>query len=316
MTRAKNIAPPAAVTVPGTISGIFGKFAVAAPVVALFTIFFMVPILMMLSVSFERIDTTTYEVVEQLTLAQYFKFLTDPFYLDILFNTLWISAGTAAASLLFAYPVALHMSRSEGATRQIILIIVLSPLLISHAVLNFGWLIILNNNGLINSSLVGLGFIRAPTRLLHTEGAVIAGLMHSHLPFMVLPIENALRAVRPEVNRAAISLGASSFRLFRGVTLPLSARGIVTGTVIVFSLSASSFVVPAVLGGVRVKTMASVAFEEVTLNLNVPFAAAVSLILLVLTTTIVAALGWLGRRFQPPAAAQTARRKPLFGGAS
>ncbi len=291
------------------------KVAVAAPVCAVFLLFFVLPVALMLSASFERIDTLTLEVVERFTFAQYFKFLTDSFYLRILLNTLWISAGTTLVSLLVGYPVALHMSRLEGLSRQIILIIVLSPLLISHAVLNFGWLIVLNSNGLVNSTLRSAGLIQTPLPLLHTALAVILGLVHSHLPFIVLPIENALRSVRPEVSRAAVSLGANSFRLFRYVTLPLSIKGIVTGSVIVFSLSASSFVIPVVLGGVRVRTMASVAFEEVMLNLNAPFAAAVSLLLLAMTTIAVAALGWIGRKLQPPALVQQAA-KPASEGAA
>ena len=276
-----------------------GRFVMMAPLVVVFFAILIMPLGLMLSSAFQRISLSTYQVIEPLTLYQFIKFFGDGYYLELLWQTLNIAGQTTFFCLLIGYPFALHMWRSSPRERQILRLVVLSPLLISFVVLNFGWLIILTPQGVANSLIQGLGLSSQPLSLLYTKGAVITGLVHVHLPFMILSIENGLETIRPDVVRAASSLGASPARQFLHVILPLSAGGVVSGCLIVFATTSSAFVTPVLLGGAWVKTMASVAYQQIMINLDIPFGSAISIILLLLTGALTFLLVKLTAWLQP-----------------
>jgi len=284
------------------------RAALVAPLLLIFATILIFPLALMLSSAFQRISLSTYQVTETFTLYQFVKFFGDGYYLGLLWQTLNIAGLTTVSCLLIGYPFALHMWRAKPGERQALRLIVLSPLLISFVVLNFGWLIILAPQGLINSLVLSLGLSKEPLSLLYTKGAVIVGLVHVHLPFMILSIENALETIRPEVVRAAASLGASPAHQYFRVILPLSVSGVVSGCLIVFATTASAFVTPVLLGGPWVKTLASVAYQQIMVNLDIPFGSALSIILLLLTGTLTFALARLTAWLQPHLA--EARRKP------
>ena len=152
--------------------------------------------------------------------------------------------------------------------------------------------------------LTALHLVSAPLKLMYTETAVVVGLTHVFYPFMVLAIYSSLQTIDPAVVRAAQNLGASPRMAFWRVTLPLSVPGIVAGSLIVFALSVSSFVTPALLGGPWVKVVAYLAWEQNLVVLDWPFAAAISVILLVLTAFVMYAYsrlverGWFAGVFQ------------------
>ena len=253
------------------------------PVLLLFVIFFAVPIALLLFSSVDRLDTATFQVVEHFTLHNYRRFLLDPFYLGVLGTTLRISVLVTLASLVTAYPVAFYLTRARPRERSFLMLLIVSPLLVSLVIRSYGWVIVLGPRGLLNNLLVGLHLVTAPLKLLYTETAVVVGLTHVFYPFMVLAIYSSLAQIDPAVARAAASLGAGPLRAFREVTLPLSVPGIVAGSLIVFALSVSSFVTPALLGGPWVKVVAYLAWEQNLVVLDWAFAAAISVILLVLT---------------------------------
>ena len=168
--------------------------------------------------------------------------------------------------------------------RAYLTLVILAPLLISVVVRSFGWLVILGPNGLVNSALRGLGLIDEPLRLLYTETAIALGLVHVFLSFMVLSVAAALGRIDPAVLRAAASLGAGPIRTFLRVVLPLSLPGVAAGSVIVFTLSASAFITPALLGGPRVKVMSYLAYQQTMLLSDWPYGAAIALVLLAMTS--------------------------------
>ena len=280
-------------------AGQLQRVVLVAPLLLIFATILVFPLGLMLSSAFQRISLSTYQVTERLTLHQFVKFFGDSYYLGLLWQTLNIAGLTTLFCLLIGYPFALHMWRAKPGERQVLRLIVLSPLLISFVVLNFGWLIILAPQGLINSLVLSVGLSKEPLSLLYTKGAVIVGLVHVHLPFMILSIENALETIRPEVVRAAASLGASPTHQFFRVILPLSAGGVVSGCLIVFATTASAFVTPVLLGGAWVKTLASVAYQQIMVNLDIPFGSAISIILLLLTGILTFLLVRLTSWLQP-----------------
>ncbi len=285
------------------------RIALVAPLLMIFTAILIIPLVLMLSSAFQRISLSTYQVTERFTLYQFTRFFGDSYYLGLLWQTLNIAGLTTFCCLLIGYPFALHMWRAGPRERRALRLIVLSPLLISFVVLNFGWLIILAPQGMINYLASTLGLTSQPWPLLYTKGAVIVGLVHVHLPFMILSIANGLEGIRPEVVRAAASLGAGRTRQFFRVILPLSAGGVVSGCLIVFATTSSAFVTPVLLGGAWVKTLASVAYQQIMVNLDIPFGSAISIILLflsgILTFLLVRLTTWLQPHLADPKSASS-----------
>jgi ABC-type spermidine/putrescine transport system permease subunit I len=147
-------------------------------------------------------------------------------------------------------------------------------------------MVLLGRNGVINKSLLAFGLVEEPLALLHNELAVIIGMVHVLMPYMVLPIYAAMRRVDPDLIQAAEGLGAGSFRIFRRIFLPLSAQGIYAGCILVFVLSLGFFITPALLGGGRVIMIAVLIEQQVREVLNWSFAGALSTVLLTATIAI------------------------------
>lgn len=270
----------------------------------LFVVAYAIPIAMLLGTSFVRVNTTTLQVVESATLYNYRRFLTDPFYLGILWTTIKLSLLTTIVCVVTGYPVALYLSRCGRRERAILMLLVTSPLLVSLVIRSFGWMIILGRRGLIDNVVSTLGLSDRSISLMYTETAVVIGQAHIFYPFMVLSIFASLQNINPAVLRAAANLGADSWRVFLNVTVPLSIPGVVAGSLIVFGLCVSSFVTPALLGGPWVKVAAYLVWEQTLQVLDWPFAAAISTILLVLTAAIMYSYKLVSRTVDEKVASQ------------
>ncbi len=255
------------------------------PATLMFVALFLLPMLALFVSSFHGYDPNV-GIIRVLSVQNYVKFVSDPYYREALVRTLRIALMVTILSGLLGYPVAYYLNQVGGRTRTYLTLAILSPLLVSLVIRTFGWLIILGPNGVINFLGRGLGILGAPLKLMYTEGAVIVGTIHVYLPFMVLALLSSLQNIDPNLYQAASNLGADPLRRFVHVTLPLSLPGILAGSLIVFSLSVSSFVTPAILGGARVKVMAYLVWEEDLVMLNWPFGAAIAFILLVITIAI------------------------------
>ena len=191
------------------------------------------------------------------------------------------------ASLVLGYPVALVMSRLTGTAAMIVAACVLIPLWTSVLVRSYAWIVLLQRTGIVNTLLQTLGVTSGPLPLLYSDGAVMIAMTHVLLPYAILPIYAALKSIPPELERAALNLGASEFGSFRAVTLPLSLPGVYAGVVMVFILSLGFYVTPALVGGPHNLTIATLIGQQVTEVLNWPFAGALAGVLLVLTLALV-----------------------------
>ncbi|MDF2681920.1 MAG: transporter permease protein [Brevibacillus sp.] len=241
---------------------------------------FLIPMLLMLLLSFQDEN-------EAFSLQNYALFVQDPFYVQILWRTIRVSLWTVLATLVLGYPVAMYMAQATGKMRGIVTMLILAPHLISVVIRNFGWVVVLGDKGWINESLIALGIIEQPLRLLYNELGVVIGLTDSFIAYMVLAIATSMYAIDPSLNKAASILGASRVRTFFSVTLPLSLPGIIAGTTLVFSLSMSAFVTPALMGGTSVKVMPVIAYEQIMATLNWPLGAALAFLLLGSTIVLV-----------------------------
>jgi putative spermidine/putrescine transport system permease protein len=248
--------------------------------------FFIVPMLYILYLSFIYTDSlNTANAVY--SLKNYVLFFTDSYYLSSLWLTVKVSLYTVLVSLLLGYPVALTMAKSSPRMRGYIALLIASPLLVSIVVRNFGWYLLLLPNGTINNLLSSLGIINTPLKLLFSEAGVVIGLSNAYLPFMILAIATSLYNVDSSLERASAILGAGPLRTFFSITLPLSLPGIVSGCVLVFSMSMSAYVTPALMGGANVPMMPIVAYDQINNLLRWTFGSALSYVLLATTLIIV-----------------------------
>jgi len=213
--------------------------------------------------------------------TKYFvKFFTDDMYIGILKTTISVSLKTTVISLLLGYPTAYFLARTGSKIKNVLMIAILFPFLVSSVVRSYGWMVILGTKGLLNQFLQAVGLIREPLEILNTSTAVIIGLVHLLIPYMVLSIASVIQGIDPNLEYAAYSLNANPIQTFLKVTLPLSAPGIISGCILVFTLSMTSYVTPKLLGGSKFRMMSTMVFQEVNINFNWGFASAISYILL------------------------------------
>jgi len=249
------------------------------PLLALFALIFVVPVIGMLQQSAFDPDFTT---------RHFEQAMSRPLYVRIILRTLRISAIVAVGALLLGYPVAYLMARAKGWQAALIGACVLIPLWTSVLVRSYAWTVLLARNGLVNNGLAGLGLTDAPLRLLYTEGAVTVAMIHVLLPFMVLPLYAVLRTIPTDLTQAAFGLGASGFQVFRRITLPLSMPGVTSGLVMVFILAIGFYVTPALVGGSQNMMVAQLIATEIAEAPTWGFGAALSTILLLTTLGLMA----------------------------
>lgn len=246
------------------------------PGLTLFAVFFILPLSVLVVNSFYDYSRLS-GIIEVFTIKNYARIFSDSYYIEIILRTLRLAFITACATLVIGYPIALYLSIASSRIKAWIILFILSPLLVSVIVRTFGWLIIFGPNGLIDNAFSSLGIDGVV--IMHTEAAVVLGLANVLLPFLVLSVATSLQAIDPAVPLAAASLGASPWRSFWRVTVPLTLPGIVSGLLIVFSLASSSFVTPALLGGSDYKVMSVMVYQQALVLQNWPLAAAFAVVL-------------------------------------
>lgn len=261
-------------------------FLLVLPAVALLTFFFVFPIMNAVYYSFFKYDPYTI-ISKELTIENYVRPFTDPFYIAAFFTSLRISGLAAIFSLILGYPVAylLYVLRKSWA-KTLVILLVLSPLLISLTIISYIWLILFSRYGFVNSILMAFGLIQSPLPLMNSEASVIVGLIYYGIPFMILTLHTSLESVEKSITLAAKNLGATALRAFITITLPLTLPGIISGSLFVFSLSISAFVIPFMLGGRLVKTWPIMVYDNVMIVFDWSSGAALAVWLLVIALLI------------------------------
>ena len=243
-------------------------------------IFFAIPISSMVRMSF-NIRPPTGDVISTFSTLNYLKIFTDFYYLDIFLNTLFISIAVTVLTIVLGFPLAHKYVHARGRMKEIYLLIILGPLLITMVVRVYGWMVILGSNGLLNNALLALGIIDVPVKWMYNITGVIIGLTHVLLPFMTISIATSLQNINPSIHEAAEMLGASRRQVFFRITLPLCKYGIIAGSILVFSLGVSVFVTPMMLGGSGLRSIVILIYTHGLVLLNWPMAAALAVVLLV-----------------------------------
>lgn len=265
---------------------------------AFISVFFLSPLFYMVFESFKP-PLLSMRPQSEFTLANYSRIVSDPFYHDIMLRTLRISVISSAIMLVLAYPVAYLLRIVSPKVRSRLLLLIISPLLVSVVVRTYGWVVVLSKEGLLNSTLLAVGIDNEFTGSTHlfNETAVIVGLSHVFFPFMVLALYNSLQKLNLSLLKAAANLGAPRWRVFLEVMFPLTMPGAVAGLTTVFPLAMGSFITVTVLGGPSVWVVSMSAYQEAMGLMNWQLAGAIGVSLLVTVAICVVLFSFLTKGF-------------------
>lgn len=247
-----------------------------APLLLFMLVFYVLPVLAMLLRSVNGPAWTT---------THYAALAGDAVFQKVFLNTLSTAVTVTLATLVLGYPLALALMRAPRLA-PVILVLILLPFWTSVLVRSYAWMVLMGRHGLINEALLAIGAIERPLRILNTPLATQIAMIHILLPYMVLPIANALRQIDPSLARAASGLGATPWGTFRQITLPLSMPGVAAGVLLVFVLALGFYITPAMVGGPREITLSMLIAQQVE-QLNWAQAATLSAVLLATALAII-----------------------------
>ncbi|MBL8271162.1 ABC transporter permease subunit [Steroidobacter sp.] len=274
--------------------GITGRTAVVAIPYFWLLLFFLVPFIIVLKISFAdaRIGIPPYSpllnwvdgnlVQIQLNFATFRNMIEDSLYVKAYLNSIKIAGISTLFCLLIGYPMAYAIARAQSTWRHILLMLVILPFWTSFLLRVYAWIGILKNNGLINNFLMWTGLIDEPIVMLQTDFAIYVGIVYSYLPFMILPLYSNLEKMDLTLLEAAADLGARPFKTFMTITLPLSMPGIVAGSMLVFIPAVGEFVIPELLGPSDSLMIGKVLWQVFFTKRDWPAACAVAIALLLL----------------------------------
>jgi ABC-type spermidine/putrescine transport system permease subunit I len=220
------------------------------------------------------------------TLAYYARICNVPVYGRVFLITLEISVMTTLMCAVLGYPTAYFLASCRARVRQLLLLCVIVPFFVSVLVRNYVWMILLQDTGLVNRTLLAWGLISRPVELMYNQFGVVVAMVNMLLPYMIFPVLSALLAIPPELGHASKSLGAGAMRTFWRVTLPLSLPGVAAGGLLVFIIALGFFITPALIGGPRQMMVSNLIEFSVRQVLNWPFAFALANALLLGTLAL------------------------------
>jgi putative spermidine/putrescine transport system permease protein len=254
-------------------------FVLLAPALALLVAVLVWPVVDLMSRSF--LDPRG-------PMAFYSRLVEVSSYVQILLRTLMFSAATAVICLVAGYPVAYRLTTASPLGKAAILICVLLPFWTNLLVRSYGWILILNPKGIVNTALIETGVITNPLELVYNATGVLIGMSQIMLPYMILPVYAVMTRIDPRVIHASRSLGAGPVLTFLKVYFPLTLPGVMAGVVLVFTISLGFFVIPALLGGARGLMLAQLIEFNINGALNWGMASALSTSLLAVTLLLYA----------------------------
>jgi len=252
----------------------------SAPALAVYAAFLVVPVASVALLSFHNFEF--YGGIQPgVTLKNFREVFSDSYYWEVFGRTFFIALVVTAICAVLGTLEAIVLQRMGNPWKSVFLLVVLGPLLISVVVRTLGWALLFGSTGLINKALLALGVVSEPIAFMYSVTGVVVALTHVLVPFVVISVWASLQRLDPAVERAAVSLGATQSTVLRRIVVPLAMPGVLSGSVIVFALAASAFATPAIIGGRRLKVIATAAYDEFLNTLNWPLGACLAVLLLV-----------------------------------
>lgn len=250
------------------------------PATAWLLVFFILPLLIVLIYSF--LERGTYGgVIWNFTLSNYQR-LAKGIYWGILARSLLLALITTIFCLLIGYPLAFFIATKKQPWRNALLMLIIIPFWTNFLVRTYAWIVLLSAEGVFNVALASFRLIDEPLPLLFTPFAVTIGLVYGYLPFMILPLYATIERFDFSLIEAAQDLGANDFRAFLRVVFPLTLRGIVAGSLLVFVPAVGAFITPDILGGAKTMMIGNLVENQFLVGRNWPFGSALSMLLMVI----------------------------------
>ena len=258
------------------------EYLLRIPIYAFTLLFVVLPLVYMVVISFlTKASTWGFDLTP--TLDNYKK-VFEPFYLNIFLQSLKLALASTLLVILIGYPFGYFMGRLDMKWKRRMMMILMIPLWTSGIIRMHGWICIFRRNGVLDKLLMFLGITKSPLKLLYTYPAVLVGMVYFLLPFMILSVYSSVEKMDWSLIEASRDLGASKMEAFLTVTLRLTMPGLLSGVVLTFVPSMGLFYISDILGGNKIVLIGSVIVEQLTKLRNIPFAAALSVILMLLTT--------------------------------
>jgi spermidine/putrescine transport system permease protein len=276
-----------------------------APGLGYLALFLVLPCLIIFAYSlFER---GTYGGIDYTwTLENYQRSVTSLFA-RIFLDSVRIAGTATLVALLVGYPAAYAIAQAPRHRQMALLVLVMLPFWSNYLIRTYAWIVLLNNQGLINRTLQGAGIIDQPLPLLYNEFAIVLGLVYNYVPFVILALYSSISRLGPELREASFDLGGSAWTTFRRVTLPLTVPGIAAGAVFVFVLSIGNFVTPDLLGGGQRPMLGNLIYSQYLSARDWPMGSALGFILVVIMLALLFGQAVLSAR---AAGESEAARKP------
>jgi putrescine transport system permease protein len=274
--------------------GISGRGLVVALPFVWLLLFFVIPFVIVLKISFSDIalaippykplieSAGKHAYAVKLNFDNFAFLFTDSLYLRAFGNSIKVAFFSTLMCLVIGYPMAYGIARAKPSTRNILLLLVILPFWTSLLLRVYAWIGLMKANGVINNVLMSLGIIHEPLTMLYTPFAMYVGIVYSYLPFLILPLYSNLEKMDWQLLEAAEDLGCRPWQAFYKITLPLSRNGILAGSMLVFIPAVGEFVIPALLGGPNALMIGRVLWDEFFANRAWPVASAVAILLLIL----------------------------------
>ncbi|MDQ0469518.1 ABC transporter permease [Labrys wisconsinensis] len=266
-----------------------GLWWLVLPALLFFLAFFVVPVLSLFALSLDKSAAGVVTLQGDFTLANFERIFTRDIYSLAIVRSIGIALAVAVVCLILGYPLAFLIAKTEHPGRNTaLMVLVLSSMQLDMVIRLYGLMVLMGDNGLINGTLIAAGLIEKPLPLMYNIFGVIVGLVQVTLPFMVLSLIGIIKGIHPSLEEAARSLGASRWAAFRHVVLPLSMPGVLAGSLLVFALAISSYVVPALMGGWKVMVLPIHIFQQISETGRWQFGSAVAVVLFVISLLAIA----------------------------
>lgn len=265
-----------------------------APGTLFLIVFMAIPVALLFIYSF--FTRGRFGGVQFILTTENFEKLLDPIYMNVVIQSIGMASLVTILALLLGYPIAYAITKIPPRWRIIALIAIILPFWTNFLIRTYAWILLLNNAGIVNQSLMGLGIIDSPLPLLYNANTVAVGLLYMYLPLMVLPLYASLQSVDPSLREAATNLGSSPWRVFRTITLPISLPGALTGAIFVFVPAMSNFVIPELLGGGKMILIGNLIRDQFLEARDWPFGATLALVLTGFLVLLILGQSWANRR--------------------
>ena len=259
-----------------------------------FAVFFVVPLVLVVGYAF--LTPSRFGGAQRPVTFDSIMRLGEPVYRSVITTSIMLALAATIIALVIGYPAALAISRLPKRWRTVALVAIVLPFWTNFLIRMYAWIVLLNNEGLINRLLRGMSIVDEPIALMNNRPAIVLGFVYAYLPLMILPLYAAIERLDPQLGEAATNLGASPITRFRTVTLPLTAQGALTGALFVFIPSLANFIVPELLGGGKTATLGTLVRDQYLKARDWPFGASVTMVVLVIVGGVVFVQGRLSRR--------------------